>query len=153
MMLRAREPAAANELTRHTTVACLRKCLKGPWTPVVTALPHMDAAWVASDGTYTIHAGTLAHAHGALRLPLAVPCVAVSGGGLNLHAHATERTAGAADDALFFTPFAFLCAPAAADAVLLGVCSLLLVVIFAALFVACCPLCCLLGRLAARRCH
>ena len=73
----------------------------------------MDAAWVVSDGTYTVHAGTLAHTHGALRLPLAVPCVAVSGGGLSLQAHATERTPGAADDALFFTPFAFLCAQAA----------------------------------------
>ena len=77
----------------------------------------MDAAWVASDGTFTVHAGTLAHSHGALRLPLAVPCVSVSGDGLSLHVHATERAPGAADDALFFTPYAFLCAPATADAV------------------------------------
>jgi len=94
-------------------VARLHACLARPWTPLAAALPHMDAAWVVSDGTYTVHAGTLAHTHGALRLPLAVPCVAVSGGGLSLQAHATERTPGAADDALFFTPFAFLCAPAA----------------------------------------
>ena len=94
-------------------VARIHACLARPWTPLATALPHMDAAWVVSDGTYTVHAGTLAHTHGALRLPLAVPCVAVSGGGLSLQAHATERTPGAADDALFFTPFAFLCAQAA----------------------------------------
>lgn len=85
------------------------------WAAAETALPHLDASHVLVHGDLTMHAGTLAPSHQGVRLALPVPGALVTLGAADapeftLSLHALPR-GSAADEALFFTPFAFLCAP------------------------------------------
>lgn len=86
------------------------------WTAADTALSHMNASHVLVDGDFTMYAGTLAPSHKGNRLALPIPSVTVTLGAPDapdfcMQLHALNRDKAVADDALYFTPFAFLCAP------------------------------------------
>ena len=98
--------------------ARVHACLGQPWAATATAdaaLSHMDSAFVATDGEVSVHTGTLAFVHDGLRLSLPVPCAFVTGDGIDLRVHASERHRAPGDDNIFYRPFGFMCAAGTAE--------------------------------------